>query len=288
MHVSIAAEKLFSLWGINITNATLTGVIVVVIMITGALLFSRKISYLHPTGPQLFLEMVVGFLGDMIYDLVGKVRGKQIMGFLFTFFFLILFSNWFGLLPIVPTIVINEEGKETEVVAEGEAVEHYVVEEKKEPTIGGCLSNRNCFLTLKGVEVLDHTKHVLRAPTTDLSLTVGLAIIAVISSNVAGFSVLKFGYLKKFFNFSNPIDGIVGLLEFLSEFIRIISFSFRLFGNIFAGELLLIIMTSLTYGLATLPFLFFEVFVGLIQAFVFFILLGIFMSLAIQDHSQHE
>lgn len=276
MHVSIAAERLFSIFGINITNATLTGGLIVVLLVIGFFLFSRKISYLHPTNFQLFLEMVLGYLGDMIYDLLGKARGKKLMGFLFTFFFLILFSNWFGLLPFVPTMVINHGEKES-------AVEH----EQISPTIGNCLSERNCYLTVHGVEKLEHTTHILRAPTTDLSLTVGLALIAVVATNVAGFASLKLGYLKKFFNFSNPIDGVVGLLEFLSEFIRIISFSFRLFGNIFAGELLLIIMTSLTFGLATLPFLFFEVFVGLIQAFVFFILLGIFISLAVHDHNEH-
>jgi F-type H+-transporting ATPase subunit a len=287
MHVSIAAEKLFSVWGLDITNAVFTGFIIVSLLIVGCVFFNRKLSYLKPTNFQLFFEMAIGFLSEMIYDLLGRARGKNVIGFIFTFFFLILFSNWFGLLPFVPTFVIDQDHNSSEAVIASatKEIETYKVEEKQ-PTIGGCFKERNCYLTTGGVKILEHTKHVLRAPTTDLSLTVGLAIIAVISTNFAGFAVLKLGYLKKFFNFSNPIDAIVGILEFLSEFIRIISFSFRLFGNIFAGELLLIIMTSLTYGLATLPFLFFEVFVGLIQAFVFFILLGIFISLAVQDHSQ--
>jgi F-type H+-transporting ATPase subunit a len=167
-----------------------------------------------------------------------------------------------------------------------------VSESKKETStdvsFGSCLQNRNCYLTINGVEIFDHQIHVLRAPTTDLSMTIALAILAVISINFAGLKALRFDYIKKFVNFKNPIQGFVGLLEMLSEFIKIISFSFRLFGNIFAGELLLIIITTLTYGLATLPFMFLEIFIGFIQAFVFFILITMFMSLAVTPHSSEH
>jgi len=288
MHVSIASEKLFTLFGLTISNTIVTAVIVVFLISIFIFILYRKLSYDTPGKTQILFEMVVEYLGGMVENLLGKVHAHKILGFLFTFMFFILISNWFGLLPIVPNLVIANKTHETKIIEET-SDEHVISKENTESpiTFGTCFKERNCFLTLNGIERLEHTTHVLRAPTTDLSMTISLAILAVIATNFSGFYALKLKYLGKFFNFSNAIDGVVGILELLSEFIKIISFSFRLFGNIFAGELLLIIMTSLTYGLATLPFLFFETFVGLIQAFVFFILLAIFISLAVEDHSQH-
>jgi F-type H+-transporting ATPase subunit a len=99
---------------------------------------------------------------------------------------------------------------------------------------------------------------------------------------------LGLGYLKKFFNFSSPINAFVGLLELLSEFIRIISFTFRLFGNIFAGEVLVLMLTflmpfllvDLIYGL--------ELFVGFIQAAVFALLTLVFATMAVEHHGEEE
>jgi F-type H+-transporting ATPase subunit a len=91
-----------------------------------------------------------------------------------------------------------------------------------------------------------------------------------------------------FFNFSSPIKFFVGILELISEFARIISFTFRLFGNVFAGEVLLAIMALLVPYLVPLPFMFLEVFVGFIQAFIFGMLTLIFVALAITPHEGEE
>jgi F-type H+-transporting ATPase subunit a len=91
---------------------------------------------------------------------------------------------------------------------------------------------------------------------------------------------LKKDYFKKFFDFSNPLNTFIGLVELLSEVSKLLSFSFRLFGNIFAGEMLLVVITGITYGIMTLPFLGLELFVGVIQAFVFFMLTTVFISVA--------
>ena len=103
----------------------------------------------------------------------------------------------------------------------------------------------------------------LRSPAADLNFTIALALIAVTFANALGVaaSALK-GRLKTFFNFSNPIAFFVGILELISEFAKIISFSFRLFGNVFAGEVLLTIIAFLLPYLAPLPFMFLEIFVG--------------------------
>ena len=102
-------------------------------------------------------------------------------------------------------------------------------------------------------------------------------IIAVILASIM--SVIIPLYFKKFFDFSNPINFFVGFLELVSEFAKVMSFAFRLFGNIFAGEVLLTIIVFLVPYLIPLPFLLFEVFVGFMQAFVFSMLTMVFIAI---------
>ena len=125
---------------------------------------------------------------------------------------------------------------------------------------------------------------LLRAPTADLNTTFALAIIAFIFIQYEGLKALKANYLKKFFNFSSPIFTFVGLLEFLGEFTKVVSFAFRLFGNIFAGEVLLAVMSFLFPVILSIPFLGLEVFVGMIQALVFVMLMLVFTASATADH----
>ncbi|HVU11592.1 MAG TPA: F0F1 ATP synthase subunit A [Phototrophicaceae bacterium] len=134
----------------------------------------------------------------------------------------------------------------------------------------------------------------VRAPSTDLNMTASLALIAVIMTQVLGFRALGVSYLTKFFNFktllSSPLGGIdvaVGLLELIGEFAKILSFSFRLLGNIFAGSILLFVMSFLIPFLPW-PFFILEFFVGALQAFVFGLLTAIFMSQATAGHGEHH
>lgn len=122
---------------------------------------------------------------------------------------------------------------------------------------------------------------LLRAATTDLNLTVALAIISVIAVQLAGIGALGFfAYIKKFINFSSPIKFVVGLLELVGEVAKVMSFSFRLFGNIFAGEVLLMVMTYLIPLIVPVPFIALEIFVGFIQALVFAMLTLVFLKTA--------
>ena len=134
----------------------------------------------------------------------------------------------------------------------------------------------------------------LRSPSTDLNMTASLALIAVIMTQVLGFRALGISYLTKFFNFktlfSSPLGGIdvaVGLLELIGEFAKILSFSFRLLGNIFAGSILLFVMSFLVPFLPW-PFFILEFFVGALQGFVFGLLTAIFMSQATAGHGEHH
>jgi len=135
---------------------------------------------------------------------------------------------------------------------------------------------------LPGVgSVLYHHVPLLRANTADLNTTLALGLIAVVA--IQGFGIKEVGiksYLGKFFNFTSPIAFFVGILEIISELSRVLSFAFRLFGNIFAGEVLLSVVAFLVPFLVSFPFLVLETFVGLIQAVVFAMLTAVLINLA--------
>lgn len=130
-----------------------------------------------------------------------------------------------------------------------------------------------------------HLVPLLYPPATDLNITIAFALIAFVTIEVAG--VLAIGvwrYAGKFLNFSSPLAFVIGLIELLSELARLISFSFRLFGNIFAGKvLLLVIMFLATPYLLPVPLMAYELFVGFIQAFIFAILTLYFIKLATEE-----
>ncbi len=126
---------------------------------------------------------------------------------------------------------------------------------------------------------------ILRSPSSDLNFTLALSLISIAYINYSAIIKLGlFSYLGKFFNFKNPLMFFVGILEFIGEFTRIISLAMRLFGNLFAGEILLIVVsTGISWAMAyfvPLPFLALEVLVGFIQAFIFSSLVIVFYSTA--------
>jgi len=138
------------------------------------------------------------------------------------------------------------------------------------------------------VETHGHLVPLFRAPASDLNFTIALAVIAILGVNFFAFAALGVRkHLSKFFNFKNPIFSFAGILELISEFVKIISFSFRLFGNIFAGEVLLVIIAFLVPYFIPLPFLFLEVFVGFIQAFIFAMLTLVFIAMAVSEEPAH-
>lgn len=130
---------------------------------------------------------------------------------------------------------------------------------------------------------------LLRAPAADLNMTLALAFISFFTIEVTGIATLGFlKYGSKFVNFSSPIGFVVGIIEFLSNLGRIISFSFRLFGNIFAGEVMIVVAMFFVAYLLPVPLMAFEVFVGFIQAVVFSMLTLFFIKLAIMEpHGEH-
>lgn len=126
---------------------------------------------------------------------------------------------------------------------------------------------------------------VLRSPNSDLTTTVALALFSVFA--IQFFSLRELGikkYIGRFFNFTNPIKFVLAFFELISESVKVLSFSFRLFGNIFAGEVLLLVIAFLVPYIIPLPFMILEVFVGIIQAFIFAILTLTFIKTSTMRH----
>jgi len=285
-HVALAAEPLIHVGSFTITNALLTTWIVMILLIAIAFFATRsypkdlttaKNSELVPTSPLgNFLEWVI----EGLYGFSESVAGKWVSKFfpiVMTIFLFIVLSNWLGLIPGVGTIGFFEH-------PEDPAAHAYVAH--------GIVMTAEAAHKGEGVILVPF----LRPPATDLNFTLALALVAVVMAQVFGVQAQKLGYFKKFLDFSGFKQGagmgliqvFVGLLELVSEFARIISFSFRLFGNVFAGEVLLLVLAFLIPYIISLPFYALEGFVGFIQGFVFFMLALVFFTLATQSHHGEE
>lgn len=154
------------------------------------------------------------------------------------------------------------------------------------------LANELAFLPGVGSILVDHlgaTVPLLRAPAADLNMTLALAIIAFMVIEIAGIAMLGFfKYAGKYVNFSSPVNFAVGLIELISNVGRLISFSFRLFGNVFAGEVMIAVALFFAAYLVPVPLMAFEIFVGFIQAVVFAMLILFFIKLSIMEPHGNE
>lgn len=150
-----------------------------------------------------------------------------------------------------------------------------------------------------GHAITTHTNEgavpLLRGFTSDLNNTLAMAIVTMVMVQIYAIKELRpLGYLKHFFSDKpyNPINLFVGVLEVIGEFTKVMSLSLRLFGNIFAGEVLLLVISTISGYLApitTLPFVLMEIFIGFIQAFVFAMLAIVYLTIATDKHeAEHE
>ncbi len=287
IHISFVPETIFDISGIAITNSMIMAVVTAIFLTFFLVVGSYRLSSFNPGKLQLMIEVIYEVLWGMAKDILGEKHVHKYFGFLLTFFVFILASNYSGLLPIVPGIGIVEDPQKInniefiEILKAKESTNKAEIETDKNIL---CLVSGSCLLSNKGIIENESFAPIFRAPSADLSMTIALAIISVVVTNAVGIVVRGPMFLKRYIDFSSGISAIVGILELISEIGKIISFAFRLFGNIFAGEVLLSVLTALTFGVATLPFLGLEIFVGAIQAFVFFMLTAVFLSLAMESH----
>ncbi len=291
LHISLAAETLWTVGGLPVSNAFITTWVVMVILIVLSYLASRKISII-PTNAQLIAEMVVGGLYDFFAAIAGR-HVKQFFPIVASLFLFILTANWVGLLPGVGTVGFYR----TEAVKEAASQSLPVSEPAAETPADHNSAPSEAPEAIPPVasEPPAEEKHeekpefvpLLRAATADLNMTLALALVAVIAMQYFGFRNLGGHYIGRFINFKDPILFSVGILEIISDISKVISFAFRLFGNIFAGEVLLAVIAFLMPFIVPLPFLMMELFVGLIQALVFSMLSTAFFSVAV-SHGEGE
>jgi F-type H+-transporting ATPase subunit a len=283
LHISISAEPVFDLGPVAISNSILTSLIVSALLIIFAAVVKANLkSTNRPKGIQNVAEFIVESLYGLVEGVaVSKKKINEFFPFIATFFLFILCNNYFGLLPGVGTIGFLE--KEEPAAEHVEQVE--TVEEHSSLLVADVYTSE----TTEAPAEHQEAKFVpyLRAGTADLNTTLALAITSMFLVQFFGIKHQQLGYFKKFINFSNPINFFVGVLETVSEFAKIVSFAFRLFGNIFAGEVLLAVIGFLVPVVAPMPFYGLEIFVGFIQALVFSMLSLVFFNMATMGHDEH-
>jgi len=251
MEISLAPEIVARIGGFPITNTLLMSWLVISSLVIIALVTTRKIS-LVPAGAQNLMELVV----ENLYSLCESVspwHARTFFPIVATFFLFILASNWFGLIPGLNAVGLFEH-------------------------------------TAAGTQFVP----LFRSAASDLNTTLALALISIVLTQYFG---LRFkglsGYIKHYFH--NPLHGgiaflvlglligaFVGFLEVVSEFVKVVSLSFRLFGNIYAGEVVIHTISGLLSYIAPVPFLMLETIVGFVQATVFALLSLVFFSIISQ------
>ncbi len=262
---TLYAEPIAHIGNFQITNALFTSWIVVVLIIIIACIIKFKIKMI-PKKFQSFFEFMLEGAMDLADQVTGdkKITAK-VFPLAFSIFIFVLINNWIGLLPLggFGIIEVGEHGK--------------------------------AFIPF------------IRSGTADINTTLALGLMSVFASNI--FGIVSIGAWKMFNKYVNvkafgdmikkvrkeptilistPIMFFVGILELIGEFAKIASLSFRLFGNVFAGEVLLMSMSAIVAYILPLPFMALEIFVGVIQAFIFALLTLVYFTIAAQDHDEHE
>ncbi len=263
MAVPVSAEKLFDLGPLPVTNSVVNGWVAVLVFLILALLL-RKRRDAVPKGLQnaaeQLLEFMLNFIDQVTHDRVRSRKFLPIVGSLFLF---ILFSNWLGLVPGVGSIGV-----------------------------------------WKLVEGAPELVPLFRPATSDLNMTLAMGITSVLASHVIGVGAIgffkywgKFIQIGKIWNalkrfgrdkfheavigvFIALIELVVGFIELMSEAAKMVSLSLRLFGNVFAGEVLLYVFFRLAGYLVPIPFMFLELMVGIIQAMIFSTLVLVYLTVA--------
>jgi len=301
--ILLPAEELFSIAGFPVTNTLITTLIADLTLLLIAFLVGRNLKEI-PSGFQNLIEWFLEIFYRMTEDIAGKVNAKRWFPIFMTIMMFLMVANWWELIPGFDSIGVIEPIETATAHTNGtvrtgyklgsflglrtlikepisltdEQVQEILAEHKAAASGEAEAAAPESHDSKYGGYVL---KPLFRAAATDLNVPLALALISVILTQAEGMRALGGKYWRKFFlptiTGMKPVDAFVGILELISEFAKLISFSFRLFGNIFAGQVLLFVMPFLIPYLIPLPFYGLELFVGFMQAFVFAILTFIFL-----------
>jgi len=250
LHIALAQEPLTHVMGLPVTPTVITSVLVTVILLTFAFFTGRSLKVV-PGKFQVAVEETVGGVYNYTKEALEDARlAERFFPLIMTIFLFILLSNFLGFLPVMETIGIETHPED------GHGEGHFVP--------------------------------FFYPVNADLNIPLTLAIISFLTVEISGIAYLGFlKYGSKFVNLKSPIDFAIGILEIIGNFARLISLSFRLFGNILAGHLLIMVIMLFVPLLLPLPFLFFEVFVAVMQAAIFALLTLFFLKLSIAEpHGQ--
>lgn len=256
LEVKIAADTIFEIAGIPVTNSHIALWVVSLILIFIAWKIKRG-AKLIPGKLQLVLEMILSFFLEMLREAIGSEKqARKCLPIILTLFLIIFISNQFLLIPLLSQIIIHIASGETEL---------------------------------------------FRPPTSSYSLTIALAITAIGSAQIMAFAISPWNHLNNFIKIKSILkarnikdianallETFIGLMDIIGEFARTLSLSSRLFGNIVADEIVLLIVSSLTYVIAPVPFMIQGIFVGLIHSFIFPLLVIQFMSHTVKSASGHH
>ncbi|MGD8623203.1 MAG: FoF1 ATP synthase subunit a [Anaerolineae bacterium] len=300
--ISIPAEPVFELFGWPITNTLVSAWLTMLLLIVGCWLITRKMKTV-PGRWQGALEMVIEGFYNMVEGAAGPKWTPKFFPIVMTIFLFVIAANWLGLTPLFGSwgalhhAEAGHEGHAVEWLGDGHSV-GILVKEDAAAAEGEHEGEGEAYILAP----------LFRAATTDMNFTLALAIVSVLLTQYFGVQALGLGYFGKFVAvkgvfraFTKPglgcggrigafflgiIDIFIGLVESISEIGKVVSFSFRLFGNIFAGEVLLGVMAFLIPYVVSLPFFGLEIFVGLVQALVFMMLTVAFFVVAISSHGE--
>jgi len=264
-HVELPSEGIFHTPMLTITNTLIASWLTIIVLIGFVYACTRKMK-LIPGRLQSLAEVIVETLLNFVKSVAGEKNASILFPVVATIFLYVLTNAYLALLPFFGTIGITEHD--------------------------------GTFIPL------------FRAANTDINLPLSIAIVSFTCVEFWGLRSLGFfRYLNTFFNFGQLRDGFIslfkgkirpaisgimfgfinlfiGMLEILSHFIRIISFTFRLFGNMTAGEILLLVVTFLVPLVASIPFYGLELLVGVLQALIFAGLTLVFGVIAMAPHTE--
>lgn len=260
----LAAEPIFHIGSFPVTNSLINAWIAVALFVVFAFFVKRSVSVDKPgrfqTAVESLLEFLLGYADQVTHD---RARSKKFLPLVGTLFLFILLSNWLGILPGVGSV-------------------------------------------WRTIELHGHVENapIFRPANADLNLTLAMALLTVVASHLFGMVTIGFfahwnkfvalGTVVKAFRkgginiMVGLVEAMVGVIELFAEIAKVVSLSLRLFGNIFAGEVLITVMYSLVAYAVPLPFTALELIVGLVQATVFAMLALVYLTILTEKPHGHE